>query len=175
MFVKQHVAFCKIHQIRRGTASSSLSLSPSLSRCIASSCSSQRICRPTEPLITFIELPCRFRSYSSIVPITANQSSNVASARLRQTSRRNQPIYRGTMGQHDSIVSRRLCINRLFPFFLRPTFISLVLRTVTLPLLFVLFDRNDVRGSNQTVFGQNSFDDDDETLELRERLPRGEE
>lgn len=36
---------------------------------------------------------------------------NATAAGLRQTSRRNQPIYRGTMGQHDSIVSRRLCIN----------------------------------------------------------------
>lgn len=69
---------------------------------------------PIEPLITFIELLCRPRPYSSIGPYHCQSISNATAVGLRQTSRRNQPIYRGTMGQHDSIVSRRLCINSPF-------------------------------------------------------------
>ena len=71
--------------------------------------------RTLEPLITFIELLCRPRPYSSIGPYHCQSISNATAAGLRQTSRRNQPIYRGTMGQHDSIVSRRLCIHSLPP------------------------------------------------------------
>lgn len=69
--------------------------------------------RTLEPLITFIELLCRPRPYSSIGPYHCQSISSATAAGLRQTSRRNQPIYRGTMGQHDSIVSRRLCIHSL--------------------------------------------------------------
>lgn len=75
---------------------------------------------------------------------------NVASVRLRQTSRRNQPIYRGTMGQHDSIVSCRLCINRPLSFFLKPgRHLYPVLRTATL-LPPRPFNHNSVCGLNQT-------------------------
>lgn len=52
-------------------------------------------------------------------PYHCQSISNVASVRLRQTFRRNQPIYCGTMDQHDSIVSCRLRIKRSLPLFLR--------------------------------------------------------
>jgi len=83
-------------------------------------------------------------------PYHCQSISNVAPVRLRQTSRRNQPIYRGTMGQHDSIVSCRLCINRPLSFFLSPgRHLYPVLRTAT-PLPLRSFNRNSVRGLNQT-------------------------
>lgn len=93
-------------------------------------------------------------------PYHCQSISNVASVRLRQTSRRNQPIYRGTMGQHDSIVSCRLCINRPLSFFLKPgRHLYPVLRTAT-PLPPRPFNHNSVRGLNQTVFSSIFLDKD---------------
>lgn len=126
----------------------SLSLSHFLPFCIVSLSLSEHL--QADWAINYLYwLPCRFRSYSSIVPITANQSRTYR-LRLRQTSRRNQPIYRGTMGQHDSIVSCRLCINRPLSFFLRPDrHLYPVLRTATL-LPLRSFNHNSIRGLNQT-------------------------
>jgi len=91
-------------------------------------------------------------------PYHCQSISNVASVRLRQTSRRNQPIYCGTMGQHDSIVSCRFCINRPLSFFLKPDrHLYPVLRTTTL-LPPRPFNHNSVRGLNQTVFGSILLD-----------------
>lgn len=64
------------------------------------------------------------------------------------------------MGQHDSIVSCRLCINRPLSFFLKPgRHLYPVLRTAT-PLPPRPFNHNSVRGLNQTFFGGILLDKD---------------
>lgn len=78
--------FARIRQVKRDITGA-LCTSPSISLFLFTLCLFPLFCVVasflflprniyglTGPLITFIELPCRFRSYSSIVPITANQS-----------------------------------------------------------------------------------------------------
>lgn len=89
-------------------------------------------------------------------PYHCQSISNVASVRLRQTFRRNQPIYRGTMDQHDSIVSCRLRINRSLPLFLRSDrYLYPILRTATL-FLYRLFNYNNERDLDQTFLAAYS-------------------
>lgn len=124
---------------------------------------SRRICRPslTEPLITFIELPCRFRSYSSIVPITANQSRT---QRRCGFIKRPDEISQSTAEQWASMT--RSCLvgsASIAPFLFSeagPTFISPFSEWLLCFLSSRLFNHNSVRGSNQT-FSIKFFRDKD--------------
>lgn len=79
-------------------------------------------------------------------PYHCQSISGTTAVELRQTSRRNQPIYRGTMGQHDSIVSRRLCINWLSLLFFAPTSIPRPTQ-----LLLYLFTYSQRDGESITI------------------------
>lgn len=74
-------------------------------------------------------------------PYHCQSISNATAVGLRQTSRRNQPIYCGTMGQHDSIVSRRLCINWPSPLFFASTSIHTLFQERFLDSFFVFLPR----------------------------------
>ena len=98
--------------------------------------------RLVEPLITFIELLCRSRSYLSIGPITANQSRTQRTVGLRQTSA--DEISQSTAGQWASMIRSCLagfCINWSVPclfssFFLFSLFFFLFCFHVCTPFWF---------------------------------------